>query len=135
MMTELLAGVELLAVQEKARAGQHHCPVFTSPHEAYGVIAEELMEARTEVSCLSGAEQTLLRVIHKDDRDLYRATLTELRNAAQRAAAELVQVVAMCDKALDSDNAAFDPVPLRDVARRNAERYRVYVQGDWGPGE
>ena len=132
MMTELLAGVELLAVQEKARAGQHHCPVFHSPHEAYGVIAEELLEARTEVSCLHGVEQSLLRVIHKDDHDLYCATLKELRNAAQRAAAELVQVVAMCDKALDSTNAVFDPC---DLARRNAERYRVYAKGDWGQGE
>lgn len=134
-MNELKAGIDLLAVQEKARAARDHGPVFHSPHEAYGVIAEELLEARMEISCLSSAEQSLLRVIHKDDEKLYRLTLQELRNTAQRAAAELVQVVAMCNKALGSIDAAVDPADLSDLARRNADRYKVYAQGEWGPGE
>ena len=135
MMKELLAGLEIMAAQEKKRAEKENGATFHSPHEAYGVIAEELMEAKSEVTCLDVAGNSLLKVIHRNDPKLYRCTLQQLRNAAMNAAAELVQVVAMCDKALGNIDAPVDPAGLSDLARRNAERYKVYAQRENGGRE
>lgn len=128
MMNELLAGLEIMAAQEKKRAEKENGATFHSPHEAYGVIAEELMEARTEMSCLTGAEAALLRVIHRNDPELYRNSLIEARKAAMNAAAELVQVAAMCNKAIYSlDMSCTNPLGPRN---RN---YEIYALGEWGP--
>ncbi len=129
-MKELLAGLEIVAAQEKKRAEKEHGATFRSTHEAYGVIAEELMEANQEMSQLSGGIMTLLRVVHRDNPDLYRHTLGDFRQAALEAAAELVQVVAMCDKAVASlDVPPPVPIPVDPDKRR---KYEVYTRGDWG---
>lgn len=129
MMKELLAGLEIMAAQEKKRAEKENGATFHSPHEAYGVIAEELMEAKSEVTCLDVAENSLLKVIHRNDPKLYRCTLQQLRNAAMNAAAELVQVAAMCNKAIASLDVP-PPVPI-PVDSDGRPKYRVYAKGDW----
>jgi hypothetical protein len=125
-MNELMAGLGVLMAQEMERAGKLHGQAFHSSHEAYGVIAEELMEARSEMSCLQGAEAALLRVIHRDDALLYHGSVDEMGKTALRAAAELIQVAAMCHKAKLSLQGGEKEPTKRENLRK------ACMLGEWG---
>lgn len=88
-----------LIEEELAEANQKH-PLFHSPHEAYGVIKEEVEELHEE---LVACEGLLGDMWHRIREDMGTEDVLRLLQAhAIYAAQESIQVAAMAQKALDS---------------------------------
>lgn len=89
--------IEELVQEELKEANEIH-PAFASDHEAFSVILEELDECWDE---LEACETQLWEIWEqtKNDDDNH-ALYTYLKEHAKRAAAEAIQLAAMCDKAL-----------------------------------
>lgn len=97
-MSTIVKPVNLLVETEYERAAQLHGAVFASPHEGFGVIAEEAMEVQNENAKITGGCQTLLAFVQQEDMQKVMDTADAIRDAAVNAAAELIQVAAMCEK-------------------------------------
>jgi len=99
-MTEHIEKIEQLAQEELTRACAIHGDRFYSLHEAESVIREEIEEAETEFSQVSGVFKVLWRNIKANqDQSIIKTDLNLIRKYAIHAAAELIQVAAMCEKA------------------------------------
>jgi len=98
-MKEIIEGIKVLATKELISANNKF-PMFQSTHEGYAVLLEEVEEVNLE----------LLRVKRKMSRVWYRtkrnkstvADIEEMRDIAINMAAESIQVIAMCQKFIDS---------------------------------
>lgn len=80
-------------------------PLFASWHEAYAVILEEAQEAQEEVSIMEELEVECLwcNIRSKKASEADRLKSIEaIRGYAVRGIEELIQVAAMCDKAMIS---------------------------------
>ena len=97
-MSTIVHPVNLLVDTEYERAAQLHGAVFASPHEGYGVIAEEVLEMQNENAKIVCGCQTLLAFIQQEDMQKVMDTADAIRDAAVNAAAESIQVAAMCQK-------------------------------------
>lgn len=93
-MTEL-SKIQELADEELKEANKKY-PLFHSDHEAYAVILEEFEECSEEVSSMSLWIAKMWEKIRDND-EIY-STMTEIKYHALHAAAEAIQVAAMCDK-------------------------------------
>jgi len=102
MMTRLLETVRGLVDYELADARSIHGEYFHSPHEGYGVLAEELYEAAQETADVDWKNKLLLRVLHQDNLPLMVRTLDALQENATLAACEYIQVAAMAKKMRES---------------------------------
>ena len=100
MMDEIMCDVERAVHYEETRIQQLHGEKYHSPHEAYGVLKEELLEADIELEHMSATEDGLLRAIHRNDTDTIKLAYDGIANRAVRAACELIQVAAVCRKAM-----------------------------------
>ena len=95
-MTEL-SKIQALADEELKEANEKY-PLFHSDHEAYAVILEEFEECSEEVS---GMYLWIAKMWGKiRDNDEIESTMTAIKYHALHAAAESIQVAAMCDKAV-----------------------------------
>lgn len=99
-MDEILCDVEKAVHYEEARIQVVHGEKYNSMHEAYGVLKEELFEAAIELEHMSATEDGLLRAMHRNDMSTYELSMNRIANYAVRAACELIQVAAVCRKAL-----------------------------------
>ena len=97
-MTTIVHPLNLLVSDELDRASKIHGAVFASAHEGFGVIAEELQEVGDELEIAEGNLSTMLAFIHEEDSQRIADIADCLRDAAVNAAAELIQVAAMCEK-------------------------------------
>lgn len=95
-MTEL-SKIQALAYEELKEANKKY-PLFHSDHEAYAVILEEFEECSEEVSGMSLLIAKMWEKIR--DNDEIDSTMTEIKYHALHAAAEAIQVAAMCYKAV-----------------------------------
>lgn len=93
-MTEL-SKIQALADEELKEANKKY-PQFSSDHEAYAVILEEFEECSEEVSGMSLRIAKMWEKIR--DNDEIESTMTAIKYHALHAAAEAIQVAAMCDK-------------------------------------
>lgn len=103
-MEELLKEVEQSVELELKRANKKH-PLFNSLHQAYGVIAEELDEAKESFKYAEEAFDKFFMCMRKDHYRSAHEYLEDIRAGAIDCAAEAVQVAAMAQKATDSINA------------------------------
>lgn len=103
-MEELLDEVERTMKNELARANKKN-PLFNSLHQAYGVLAEEIDEARESFKYTEEAFDKFFMCMRKDHYRSAREYLEDIRAGAIDCAAEAVQVAAMAQKAIDSINA------------------------------
>lgn len=87
---------------ELAYAQRDNGQVFHSSHEAYGVLAEEVQEAGEEHKSIQQHMEQLLRFVRTDYTEGIADCLRVLKQDAIRAAAESVQVAAVCGKWLDT---------------------------------
>ena len=94
--------------RELARAREQFGEKYHSHHEAYGVLAEELYEVDREKEWIKFYTDDLLRALHLNNADAMQMALENLRGAALRAACELVQVAAVCRKAMPDQEACSD---------------------------
>ena len=97
-MTTIVQPINLLVSDELDRASKIHGAVFASVHEGFGVIAEELQEVGDELEIAEGNLSTMLAFIREGDSQRIADVADCLRDRAVNAAAELVQVAAMCEK-------------------------------------
>ena len=99
---ELTKRVEELSKDELKRANKEF-PMFHSRHEGLGVISEELYEVEEELELVETHADTLKVFIFNDrDSDYVCKEASKLKKEAIRAASELIQVAAMCQKMIDS---------------------------------
>ena len=97
-MTTIVQPINLLVSDELDRASKIHGAVFASAHEVFGVIAKELQEVGDELEIVEGNLSTMLAFIREGDSQKIADVADCLRDVAVNAAAELVQVAAMCEK-------------------------------------
>ena len=97
-MTTIVQPLNLLVSDELDRASKIHGAVFASAHECFGVIAEKLQEVGDELETVEGNLSTMLAFIRDEDKQRIADVADCLRDRAVNAAAELVQVAAMCEK-------------------------------------
>jgi len=94
----LLLDVHKLAEQEYDRAADKFGPTNNSPHESYSVILEEFEEAQEDSErfneCLALFWKCIKSNVYKNP------MLSTMQEIAEHAAAEWVQVAAMCYKAM-----------------------------------
>lgn len=98
-MDELIKAVSILADEEYRRAAAEHGSEANTPHEGYAIIKEEEEEASEQMSTISLKVTNLWWAVKRDDLASQRLSLSEIRTAAILGACELIQVVAMVDKA------------------------------------
>lgn len=96
VMQEILTSVSAETQRAKAEFGDS----YKNPHEAYGVLAEEIFEAKAEMNEVNAYYDMLISAIHKGDKVLLIKELDVLKCCAINAACELVQVAAVCAKAI-----------------------------------
>lgn len=97
-MKALTGAVEGLVEMEYARAGSIYGMVFHSGHEGYGVIAEEVQEARECGERVDAVMYQLLKALRIEDGHAVRELAQYILDSAVQGAAELIQVAAMCEK-------------------------------------
>ena len=86
-----------LAAEELADANTKHPPMFSSAHEVYAVLKEEIEEAMDEFSAIGNGMKVLWNNVKEDlDTD---GPIFAIQYDAIRCVQELIQVIAMCDKA------------------------------------
>ena len=97
-MQSIVHPIHLLVDTEYERAKMIHGGVFASGHEGYGVIAEEVQEAVEEANDVVDKLDALLRSLRGEDRQNTIDWADALGDSAVNAAAEMIQVAAMCQK-------------------------------------
>lgn len=101
-MNELRIGVRDLAHDELERANREHT-FFSSSHEAFGVILEELEETVEAMENFHKKNLKFWEQTKKDaSRNEKRVTLVDARTEAVEMACEAIQLIAMCEKAIIS---------------------------------
>ena len=101
-MKELLNEVEQAVENELARANKQH-PLFNSLHEEYGILAEEIAEAKEAFEETERMFDRFFMCMRKDDYSSANDYLAYIKKNAIDCAAEMVQVAAMAQKAIDSN--------------------------------
>lgn len=100
-MQHLICPISALVPQEVERAKENHGPAYASHHESYGVLAEEVQEAGEEHKSVQKHMEQLLRFVRTDYTEGIVDCLKVIHQDAINAAAESVQVAAVCSKWLD----------------------------------
>ena len=96
-MKELQRDIECLVSEELIRANKKN-PLFHSDHEAYGVIDEEVREIIDETELIIYWLKRFRALTYRDSsREVKDDAITSIKEAAVRCACEAVQVAAMCD--------------------------------------
>ena len=105
-MKDILIEIDRLAADELERANKVH-PLFHSDHEGVAVIEEEIIEAKSDLGMLDCLFGNFKSNVYRDNtKYIKESELVEgIRKNASLAAAELIQVIAMCDKFIASQEA------------------------------
>lgn len=96
-MKHLIGGVESLINQEYAQSSEKYGEQFTSYHEAYGVIKEEIEEAQAEFDSVYEHFHLFWNGVKHDA--VPADEIEDIARKAHLAACELIQVAAMAYKA------------------------------------
>ena len=99
-MDENLCDVEKAVHYEETRIKREHGEKYHTWHEAYGVLAEETYEADRELNTLGDSQDGMICAMHRNDADTLTLIYDRIAGCAIRAACELIQVAAVCRKAL-----------------------------------
>ena len=98
-MKQLQSDVQMLVCAEYDRAKEKFGASNNSPHESYAVIKEEREEAQDEAYEFDVFEADYWNAVKKNDTESQTKLLRAMQDRAEKAAAEWIQVAAMCYKA------------------------------------
>lgn len=98
MLDKTLLELNEVIDNEFLRASKDHGTTFSSYHEGYAVLLEEFEEAQTEFRRLEHALRDTWKAIKNDE--FFPLYPYDIKRCAVLAAAELVQVAAMAEKLL-----------------------------------
>jgi len=98
-LKELLNEVETSVFMEYQRAAEKFGIANNSAHESYAVLLEEFEEAKTEAEKFEAMLGFYWHGVKKNDVNICAECLPKMQEMAIRAAAEWIQVAAMCYKA------------------------------------
>lgn len=101
-MNVIYNDIKAVVDKELTAANEKH-PLFASLHEGYAVICEEADEAREECDEVEKFMALAWKQVRKDNPKLTLEHISRVKDAAIRLAEEAVQVAAMCDKAIMSE--------------------------------
>lgn len=98
-MKDILTEIDRIAADELERANKVH-PLFHSDHEGVAIIEEEIMEVNADLEMVDCLFSNLKINVFRDNTKHIKKTelIEKLKQNAELAAAELIQVIAMCDK-------------------------------------
>lgn len=97
-MEQIKSEIERIAKDELKRANEKF-PLFHSKHEGFAVILEEIWESENEFEYIKHFFKELKWSVFCDHpKHELKSDVKALKNTAVKACAELVQVIAMCDK-------------------------------------
>ena len=96
-MKALLTEVKASVLMEYQRAAEKFGPANNSPHESYAVILEEYEEALAEKGVFEWNLRSFWSAVMANTAS--NCQLQQMQSIAEKAAAEWVQVAAMCYKA------------------------------------
>ena len=100
-MELLKKAIRQIANEEYERANKKF-PLFNSDHEGIAVIEEEVLEADVEWQNTAETFRELKISVFTDDDIGALIDAENVKNYAINACAELIQVIAMCDKFIES---------------------------------
>lgn len=100
-MKDILIEIDRLADEELERANKVY-PLFASDHEGYAVIQEEIDEVIEQNEAAMDCKDLMWEAIKADYPEGVKNQVKEMRNHLAYSAAELIQVIAMCDKFVKS---------------------------------
>jgi hypothetical protein len=101
-MKELLIDMEQATARELEQANKLHS-LFNSLHQSYGILAEEIAEAKEAFEETERMFDRFFMCVRKDDYSSANDYLAYIKKNAIDCAAEMVQVAAMAQKAIDSN--------------------------------
>lgn len=96
-MKELLDEIQISVLREYNRAAEKFGKANNSPHESYAVILEEFEEAQNEAHMFEWNQRDWWNAIKANTAT--KCQLQQMQGIAEKAAAEWIQVAAMCYKA------------------------------------
>lgn len=99
-MVELKNGVSKMMTDEFLNGVKNH-GFFKSPHEAWGVIEEEVIEAQQEMTHLKGEMEVFKSAVMCDNHTSTGRAAREIKVKAMLLACEAIQVGAMAQKYLE----------------------------------
>lgn len=105
-MIELIGKVVPLVDKEHVRANSEHDNYFNSPNEALGVILEEIEEACDEAVEVGNIFSKYKKAVYSNDTEEQNSLAADMYSASIRAAAEFIQVAAMAQKSIASNEQA-----------------------------
>lgn len=93
------------AIQKELQGANERFPLFASLHEAYAVISEESDEALDDMKHFSDMFMLFWRAVKQNNDRVAIDCITRAKHAAENLAIEACQVAAMCEKAIQSNEA------------------------------
>ena len=100
-MKEIKDAIEVIVAEEYERANNKF-PFFNSNHEGIAVLEEEIVETGAEWNLVRHHFHELKIDVFTDNDIEQILDVSNIRERAVKTCAELIQVIAMCDKFMDS---------------------------------
>lgn len=101
-MSTIETPLNLAVNAEYQRAAELHGHTFATLHDGFGVISEEVQEAKDCFGYIKLIVAQMLRAIREDNPRAIADNANHIRQHAVTGAAELIQVAAMCEKMLET---------------------------------
>lgn len=126
-MTELRL-LQHLVNRELKEANKKY-PLFSSDHEAYAVIKEEIEECEEDVQKMKMGLNCFWWKIKKDRKE--DDLIIGMKKLAMHAAAEAIQVAAMCDKfMMNKDTYLNGWIKCKDLSEMTPENICTFCSAD-----
>lgn len=126
-MTELSKIQEL--VDEELKEANKKYPLFSSDHEAYAVIMEELEETEENVNSMGYCATAMWAGVKRNKS--VKNNIEGLKDLALKTAAEAIQVAAMCDKfMMNKDTYLNGWIKCKDLSKMTPENICGFCSAD-----
>ena len=124
-MMKMLKDVVEKCTEQELKMANKTFPMFASDHEGVAVIEEEMVEANEEMEKLLGLLGAIKANVFDDLNEIAMINARHIKRRAQALACEAIQVAAMAQKYIDSNNQRQENIPefTQEYADYLAENY------------